>query len=111
MNNSFYVILPFIFEVGCLFFLSWNVIRLLHEGENIKEYIYLAVIKKIPNSAKPMVLFSIIGAVMSLVYIFVHLSEGAVGFADFLYPLFKTITAFITVYFIKYYNTIEIAKK
>jgi hypothetical protein len=41
MNNSFYVIIPYIIEVICAFALSWHVIRLIFTKGDFKEYEFL----------------------------------------------------------------------
>ena len=37
-NGAFYVIIPFIGEISALFAIFWNVVKLMSQGEEVKEY-------------------------------------------------------------------------
>ena len=108
MNNTFYVILPFITEVICTFVLCWNVIRLISQGNSIKEYVYISVTKKIPTSAKALLVFSSISFVATTVCCII---DFGIDLISMIYPMLKIVTIFVTVLFIKVYNTISFEQK
>ena len=76
MNNSFYVILPFIAEVICLFVLTWNSVRLLWAKGVLREYIYSPVKNNVPASSFFVTVFAAIGLIGSLIFMLLHGFEG-----------------------------------
>ena len=69
MNNSFYVIIPFIAEVAMLFAYSWNSISLLTQGYKVKEYVYKKSFSKLSPVSMGIAISAAIGFICSLIYV------------------------------------------
>ena len=72
LNNTFYVIIPYILEVACLFALCWNTVRLLWAKGELREYIYKPVTRGIPSSAMALSIFAGIGLICSIIFILIN---------------------------------------
>ena len=68
-NGTFYVILPFVGEVSCLFMLVWNYIRLASAKDNIRAYVLDHIRARIPGAATVLSICAILGFVLSLFYL------------------------------------------
>ena len=110
MINSFYVILPFIAEVGCVFFLLWNTIRLVTAKSEIKEYVYTSVMKKIPDASKALMFFSAFSAAASVVFFI--LNRRTISF-DYtvLYPVIKLVVIAVDYFFIRQFGKLSFTEK
>ena len=109
MNNSFYVIIPYIAEVGCVFTLCWNVIRLAAEGNSVKEYVYTSVTKHIPNAIKTLMFFTLAGLVATMVYLVIHIIQKDLDFSVS-YPILKIITFLLSFLQFKQYKSMSFAE-
>ena len=69
MNNSFYVIIPYIAEVAILFIYSWNSISLLTQGYKVKEYVYKKSFSKLSPVSMGIAVASAIGFICSLIFV------------------------------------------
>lgn len=69
MNNTFYVIIPYIAEVAMLFAYSYNSFRLFSKGYRIKEYIYKTAFNKLSPFSMGIAIASAIGFICSLIYL------------------------------------------
>ena len=105
-NGAFYVIIPFIGEISALFAIFWNVVKLMSQGEEVKEYAFKKTNTWIPGGAAVLMYFALTGLVMSAVYIITHGFEEKV-FKCVLYLALKTVTGFLAFEYKKYYNTVE----
>ncbi len=72
LSNTFYVIIPYISEVICLFSLCWNLARLLWARGVFREYVYKPVKRGIPTSALALSIFSGIGLICSIIFILIN---------------------------------------
>ena len=70
MKNTFYVLLPFLGEVICLFLAVWNTVRLLYAGDRIKHYVYESVTKTIPGALLALSVFAAAAFIGSVVFLF-----------------------------------------
>jgi tellurite resistance protein TehA-like permease len=106
MNNTFYVILPYIAEVAALFFSMRYMMRLILEGRQVKEYVYKATVPKIPTALAALAVCAVISFVCSLVFdIIGGFKENAV--LCILYLCFKLIEALMSFTLMKYFNTLS----
>lgn len=76
LNNSFYVILPFVGEIVCVFALSWQMIRLIWNKGTLKEYYYNKFINNIPAASSLLSVFAVAGIIGSSVFLILHGFEG-----------------------------------
>ncbi|MBQ6019373.1 MAG: hypothetical protein IJL26_04250 [Clostridia bacterium] len=76
LNNTFYVIIPYVGEVASLFALGWNTVRLVKSGGRVRAYVYLAVKSRIPVSALFAVVFALAGLVCSVIFMILNGTEG-----------------------------------
>ena len=105
-NGAFYVILPFIGEMAALFILFWNIVKLMSQGEEVKEYAFKKTNLWIPGATALLMYFALTGLVMALVYVITHGFEEK-AFKCVLYLAIKTVTAFLAFEYKKYYNNIQ----
>lgn len=92
MINTFYVILPYIAEAACLFFLCWYQFKLLTKGDKVKEYVYKTTQPRIPYVDAIYAFFAIAGAICSLVFVITNGFNGGM-FKCLLYIALKIISA------------------
>lgn len=106
MVNTFYVIVPFIGEVCALFALWWYLSKLLLEGEKIRGYILESVNAKVEPAAIILMIFAVVGLVMSMIF---QISNGFEGkmLKCFLYLFTKALNAILAFLMKKYYNSLE----
>ena len=78
-GSSFYVILPYIAEVACLFFLLWNCVRLLLAGRRVKAYIYQSVSKYIPPASLLLTFFAAAGCACAVVFVILNGFAGGIA--------------------------------
>ncbi len=76
MSNTFYVIIPYIFEVAALFALVWNSVKLLKSGKNIKEYNFSSAMKYISPASVMLAVFAAAGLICSAVFIILNGFDG-----------------------------------
>ena len=72
MNNSFYVIIPFVAEVICLFVILWNSVRVIYAGQNVRAYIYEPGVPRITAGALAISIFAFLALVGSAVFTVLH---------------------------------------
>ena len=105
-TGAFYVIIPFIGEVAAIFAIFWYVVKLMSQGEEVREYAFKKINTGIPAGAAVLMFFAVTGLVMSAFYIATHGFEGKV-LKCVLYLALKTITGFLAFEYKKYYNTVQ----
>ena len=110
LNNSFYVILPYIGEVACLFALSWQIIRLLWNKGELKEYYYNKFVNSIPAASAFMSVFSGAGFIGSVVFIILHGFEGKPVLCV-LYLILKLTVLALGALTYRFFKTINWEKK
>ena len=76
MNNTFYVILPYVAQVCSAFALVWKSIRVVSAGEKIKGYVFETAIQRIPAALMSLFVFSIITLLSSIVFIILNGTEN-----------------------------------
>ena len=106
MDNTFYVILPYIAEVACVFALCWNVVRLLGQRDRIKEYVYRVVVKNIPNALKTLMLCSALSFVATIVCLIIQIKNNTLDYWV-AYPIIKVIEFLVSFLTLKVFNTIS----
>lgn len=67
MDNSFYVILPYVGEVAFAGSLIWALVRMTAAGDPLRSYIYESTVEKIPGRAVATMVFAGIGLVGGIV--------------------------------------------
>ena len=72
MNNSFYVIIPYVLEVICLFAVLWSSSRVIYAGQKVRAYIYEPGIPRIISGAFALSLFSVCSLIGSAVFTVLH---------------------------------------
>ena len=110
MNNTFYVIIPYIAEVAFLFAYLWNCTKLLLQGVKVKEYIYKTCFPRLSPISVGLAVCSAISFICSLVFIITSGFEGQ-AFKCILYLVFKIIvfcSAFFSSRFIASIKWMEI---
>ena len=98
MNNTFYVIIPYILEVSCLFAVLWNFIRFLSSGKAVKEYVFNSAAKHLPPSAAALAVFSSAGLVCSVVFSVLNKTENSSITAGILYPCLKAVSTVLSLF-------------
>lgn len=101
MNNTFYVILPYVGEICCAFALAWKTVRVLYEGEKLKEYTYTTAYEPLPLIATLLSVFSMLAFFGSVVFLSLH-GFGGKTFLSVLYLVLKVVTASVSV-FLRFY--------
>ncbi|MCR5781527.1 MAG: hypothetical protein K6G90_02200 [Clostridia bacterium] len=76
MNNSFYVIIPYILEISAVFALCWQTVKLCIAGGKIKAYIKDSAEKYLPAAAMGLIIASVLGFVASTVFIILNGTGG-----------------------------------
>lgn len=79
MGNCFYVLIPYMGEAISVFVTAWAVVRLLLNGSRLREYIYGAIIPRIPVAALCSAVFAAVGCVCIAIYIILNGIGGPVG--------------------------------
>ena len=91
-NGTFYVILPFVGEVSCLFLLIWNYIRLVYSKDKMRAYVLDHIRSRIPGAAAVLSLCSMAGLALSLSYLIRNGSGGRLR-ESILYMICKAAAA------------------
>ncbi len=111
LNNSFYVIIPFVAEVACVFALSWEIIRLLYnKNGEFKSYYYNKLVNNVPAASAILSAAAAVGFICSTVFLFLHGFEGKI-IQCIIYLLLKTASLIIGILIYRYYKTLEWEKK
>ena len=76
MNNSFYVIIPYILEVSAVFALCWQTVKLCIAGKKIKAYIKDSAEKYLPAAALGLIASAAISVVASGVFLILNGTDG-----------------------------------
>jgi hypothetical protein len=97
MNNTFYVIIPYICEVCCAFALVWKSVRVISSGERVKAYVYTTAVESIPLAATALAVFSAAAFTGSTVYLILH-GFGGKMLLSILYLVLKILSAFAAIY-------------
>jgi hypothetical protein len=106
MNNTFYVILPYMAEVICLFVILWNITRLIYSGDRVKGYVYEPVCQRILRGSVAVAVFALLALTGSVVFTALHSFEGKM-LQCILYWLLKVLTAFTGIAFNRYFKKKE----
>ncbi len=72
MNNTFYVIIPYVGEVICLFVILWNSVRIIYAGQNVRAYIKEPGIPRITSGAVALSVFAFCALAGSVVFTAIH---------------------------------------
>lgn len=72
MKNSFYVIAPYIAEIGATGFGMWYMFRLSIEKKPIRAYVYESTVKRLPKLTIIEMFFLALGVVGYVVYFFMN---------------------------------------
>lgn len=110
MNNSFYVIIPYIFEVICVFALSWHVIRLLWTKDDFKEYYYNKIVNGVPASSFILCISAATGFIASVVFDIIHRFDGKMLLC-ILYLVTKLVSLALGIVIYRFYKTVEWKKR
>lgn len=76
MNNSFYVIVPYVGEVICLFAVLWSSVRIVYAGSRVRAYVYEPGVSRLTAGSLALGVFSLIALVGSVVFTALHGFEG-----------------------------------
>ena len=76
LNNTFYVILPYIGEVTGAFALCYNAVRLLAAGQKVKAHVRTALEKYLPPSVWILIVSAAVSLVASPVFMILQGTEG-----------------------------------
>lgn len=98
MKNSYYVIFPYILEVGALFISAWQTFKLLTKRGRVRDYDYLTSQPKIPVLYAITAFFAAAGLICSLVYVFINGLEGG-AVQCFVYLALKAVSIALSVFF------------
>ncbi len=90
ITNSFYVILPYIIEVGGTGTYLWAFIQFYKQGERIREYIYKASFEKMPIRVMVGFVGGTMGLVGNLIYVILNGFEGKI-LATVIYLVLKVL--------------------
>ena len=91
-SDAFYVILPFIGEMVCLFLLWWSFYKLLAERGRIRDYIKTASAGRISGAAAALTVLALAGLAASVFYLARH-GAGESLLSAAAYPVLKLLTA------------------
>ncbi len=94
MNNTFYVIIPYVVEVICLFVLLWNSVRIVYAGQVVRSYIYQPGFSRVCEGAVAIAVFSLLALIGSVIFTALHGFEGKT-----LQCIFYWVLKLITVLF------------
>ena len=97
-NNAFYVIIPYIGEVSCLFVLCWNLVRTLAGRDAVREYVLEQARERIPAVCKIMVAFAGLGFLFSVWYL-IRNGFGESTAKSVTYPLCKALTTSLAAWY------------
>ena len=85
ITNTFYVILPFLGEICCLFVLTWNHCKILTKSDKIKSYIFKSADSIITYASAITVFFAVAGFITSLIFsVSTGFKDGTVNAAVYL---------------------------
>ena len=110
MNNSFYVIIPYIIEVICAFAMSWHVIRLIFTKGDFKEYYYNKIVNGVPASSFILCISAAAGFIASVVFDILHSFDGKMLLC-ILYLISKLVCISFGVLIYRFYKTVEWEKR
>ena len=79
MGNCYYVLIPYMAEAISVFVTAGAAARLLLNGEKLREYIYGAIIPRIPKAAVCSAAFAAVGCVCIIVFIIFNGMDGPAG--------------------------------
>lgn len=105
LNNTFYVIIPYILEIVCLFALCWNTVRLLWARGEFREYVFSPVKNRIPSSALTLAVFAGLGFICSVLFMIFHGFE-AKPVQCVIYLILKAADLTLAILIYKYFPTL-----
>ena len=76
MNNTFYVILPYVAQVCSVFALVWKTIRVVSSGEKVKAYVYETAVVRLTPALMSLFVCSLITFFASLLFIILNGTEN-----------------------------------
>ena len=89
-NRAFYVILPFLGEVICMFVIWWELVKLVYGKGKLREPEYKSLKSRLTGAPKLLAAFSLVGLAASAVYISRYgLGDSAVK--TIAYPVLKAL--------------------
>jgi len=106
MNNSFYVIVPYVLEVICLFVVAWNTVRIVYAGKKVRAYIYEPAHDRIPDGAVALSVFSAAALTGSAVFTVLHGFEGKMLLC-IVFWLLKVLTVCLGIAFYRCFKKLE----
>ncbi len=103
MNNTFYVILPYVAQVCSVFSLLWKSIRLISSGKKIKAYVYETAVQGIPAALISLFIFSLVTLLSSVIFLILHGFEGktALCVLFIILQILTALSAFLSKNFYK----------
>ncbi len=105
LNNTFYVIIPYILEVVCLFTLCWNTVRLLWARGKFREYVYSPVKNRIPSASLALGIFAGLGFICSVLFMVLHGFETK-PVQCIIYLILKAADITLAIIIYKYFPTL-----
>jgi len=104
--NTFYVIIPYIGEISCLFALTHYHFKLLTKGDEVREYVYTKTHPRMAPAAMLLAFFAIVGFAMSLLYsILSGFADGAVN--TVVYLVLKAVSAALALIYRNAFSKLE----
>ncbi len=76
MNNTFYVILPYVAQVCSVFALVWKTIRVVSSGEKVKAYVYETAVQRLTPALMSLFVFNLITFSGSIIFIIFNGTEN-----------------------------------
>lgn len=80
MDDCFYVIIPWIAELGFSVAAAWAAGRIIYSGELIRKYVYEATFGKLPIFCNTAAAFAAVGIICEAVYIILEGFDGKLVF-------------------------------
>ncbi|MBE6835041.1 MAG: hypothetical protein E7515_02175 [Ruminococcaceae bacterium] len=109
MNNTFYVIIPYIAEVISLFVILWSNIKLVYAGEKVRAYVYEPTRHRIPEGTLALAVFSAASLLGSIVFTALHGFEGKMLLC-IVFWLLKVLTVLLSLAFNRFFKKKEWVK-
>ena len=105
-SNSVYVILPYIGEVAAAFVLIWNMARLIHAGDAVRDYVLESAVPRASGAVNILIFFAAAGCTMSCLWLARNGTGGRLA-ASISYPLLKAVSAACAVCYSKLLRSVN----
>lgn len=107
-TNTFYIVIPYIVEVGAQGFLIYALLSLLTGGNPIREYVFMNSYGKVHQRAMVTVVSAGVGLMGSILYIVGHGFENKLA-ATFMYILIRVAVICLALFVDKEHRKIKYA--